>query len=97
MPQQALALGNSDLALRQAKLLAHQLTQQCGGDTQRMITRAYELILGRRPSSSEANECDSFLNGIIPAGSEAARKSMERSVENLVLVLLNHNDFVTVR
>lgn len=97
MPQQALALGNSEMALRQAKVLASQLIQRCGDDPARLVSQAYELVLARRPTREEVAECEKFLERATPVGTEAARKSMERSVENLALVLINHNDFVTLR
>jgi hypothetical protein len=85
MPQQALALGNSKIALAQARSLAGKL--QHAEEDSVFIDRAYEMILARFPSRDERTACLEFLQ----------KKKNNRSRENLVLVLLNHNDFVTVR
>ncbi|MBB6048569.1 DUF1553 domain-containing protein [Armatimonas rosea] len=131
MPQQALALANSELALREARALAFNLSHpqplpppgvrtslgkrgepESGspfpvrndgyplgageGLGERLsnapvfIKNAFERILSRPPTTTEAQECLRFL----AAGGEA---SLQRRYENLVLVLFNHNDFVTVR
>ena len=54
------------------------------------VKTAFERILSRPPSTTEAQECLRFL----AVGGEA---SLQRRYENLVLVLFNHNDFVTIR
>src|SRR5687767_3673778 len=79
LPQQALALANSQLGFRQSKLLAQQLP--CD-DT--FIPAAFERILARAPTADELRLCSEFLNG-------------DKSRENLILVLFNHSDFVTIR
>jgi hypothetical protein len=87
MPQQALALANSELALREARALAKELASP---NAPIFVKNAFERILSRPPSTTEAQECLRFL----AVGGEA---SLQRRYENLVLVLFNHNDFVTVR
>jgi hypothetical protein len=90
VPQQALALGNSDLVARQAKVLAKALADQSGGDAGKFVEGAFLRVLARRPSEEEASECESFLRGRSGDTGGDARL-------NLVMVLFNHNDFVTVR
>ncbi|MBL9173353.1 MAG: DUF1553 domain-containing protein [Verrucomicrobiales bacterium] len=97
MPQQALAMGNSELALRQARSLATTLATESGGDEGRFVERAFQRILARRPTPAETRECRDFLEAPIPAGVSAAERAAQRTRENLILVLLNHSDFVTVR
>lgn len=97
IPQQALALANSELVFRQARTLAAKLASECGDDRGRLVEVAFERILGRRPASSEARECDRFLAVPVPASAASAEKARLRAVENLVLVLFNHSDFVTIR
>lgn len=97
MPQQALAMGNSELALRQARSLASTLAAESSGDEARFVNQAFERILARRPTPAETRECRDFLEAPIPAGVSAAERAAQRARENLVLVLLNHSDFVTVR
>jgi hypothetical protein len=86
VPQQALALANSELAVNQARRLAAALRTEIGPDDKRFIGEAFRRILGRGPGPEETRLCAEFLS-----------RPSDRSRENLVLVLLNHNDFVTVR
>jgi len=53
MPQQALALANSELALAQAQVLADKLWRDTSGDADRFIARAFEQILARSPKFEE--------------------------------------------
>lgn len=94
VPQQALALSNSKLSQEMAKAIAGQLT----GDNGRFVGAAFERVLGRLPSASEGRESEQFLEeqeryyrgqGVEDAGGRAR--------QSLVHVLLNHNDFVTIR
>ena len=86
MPQQALAMGNSRIAIEQARSLAGKLSFESRAED--FITNAFERILARLPSEEERAECLQFL---------AKRSYGKPARENLVLVLFNHNDFVTVR
>lgn len=82
LPQQALALTNSALVHDHSASLALRV----GGasiDTDLFIAAAFEHILARSPREPELCACREF----IATGSR----------EGLVRVLLNHNDFVTVR
>jgi hypothetical protein len=82
LPQQALALANSDLAVAQSKMLAKKLE----GDDAKFASDAYERLLSRKPTDDELAACVTFLKGKSATGRE-----------QLVMVLLNHNDFVTIR
>ena len=84
MPQQALALANSELALTEARRLAKQLATD---DDEGFVRAAFAQVLARRPTAEETRLGRDFL----------AVAVKERARENFVLVLLNHNDFVTVR
>jgi mono/diheme cytochrome c family protein len=77
------------------------------------LLAAFETVLGRPPTAAESDRCRTFLGeqsarladpdrltplagapaGRVPASADARL----RARENLVHVLLNHNDFVTVR
>ena len=108
VPQQALALANSELALARAKALAKSLSARVNGDDEQFISLAYRQILARRPTRDESRLCLKFL-GTKPVekpevrpvlnkpASATVATSNQRSRENLMLVLLNHNEFVTVR
>jgi hypothetical protein len=95
VPQQALALNNSELVLTQARLLARLLGEHVGGDPAAFTLAAFERILSRPPTDSEQTECVAFLQQRTRQytnGDAAARAR-----ESLLHVLLNHSDFVTVR
>jgi hypothetical protein len=85
-PQQALALANSDLTARHAKLLASELHAKAPSETA-FVAAAFRRVLARPPTAEEASECEAYLKQ--PGGL--------RTRESLVRVLMNHHDFVTVR
>jgi hypothetical protein len=85
VPQQALALANSKLALAEAKALAEKLPKE------NFVESAFEKVLARRPRAEEVKLCEEFL------AEESRKSSPERARQNLALVLFNHNDFVTIR
>src|SRR6185436_4755670 len=82
VPQQALALANSQIAFQEAKSLSGQLSVANG----RFIEDAFLRVLAREPKSDEAKACEKFLMD------EEKKTSPERARQNLVLVLFNHND-----
>jgi hypothetical protein len=87
MPQQALALINSSVAVEMSAVLAAALSKHAGQDADRFIHAAYLRTLSRPPVSEEMAACREFLQ----------HRTGQRGRENLVRVLFNHNDFVTVR
>jgi hypothetical protein len=115
VPQQALALANSNLSFTQARILARQLSKQTGGEanTNEFIRAAFEQILGRPPSAQEVAKSTSFLlaqaqrlrdpakltafKGQTAPEVPAASEPWLRTREDLVHVLFNHNEFVTIR
>jgi hypothetical protein len=114
LPQQALAMWNSEVAMRSSRLLAGKLTDQFGNDRPDDFLRtAFEQTLSRRPTVDECRLCEQFLRQQVelfagteqltahpPTGessSKPAEAPWQRARENLVQVLFNHNDFVTIR
>ncbi|QDT48801.1 Planctomycete cytochrome C [Symmachiella dynata] len=118
VPQQALAMVNSPLALAQGRVLAKTLTATVGEEstlevTTQFLNAAFEQILCRRPTDEERATCSAFLQKQtellatpgqltqFESGPEVKTKPSEnptqRARENLVQVLLNHNDFFTIR
>jgi hypothetical protein len=111
VPQQALALANGKLSLTISRLLTEQLSQH--QPDKDFVARAFDRILGRQPRSTELDETVKYLqeqtafyfdkSKLTPftSGPEAAVKPSEdpaqRARESVVHVLLNHNDFVTIR
>jgi hypothetical protein len=107
VPQQALALANSELALAQARVLASTLSSDAGEGGTGFILQAFRRVLARRPSPDELRLCQNFLTRPSPTNTvpisaktdpgKPSSDPIQRARENLILVLLNHNDFVTVR
>jgi hypothetical protein len=113
IPQQALALSNSALVLAQARLLARRLDKGAQGSVDAFIRTVFEQILSRDPTVGELATCTQFLaeqasllrdparlthfNAASPAAVAPAADPAMRAREDLVQVLLNHNDFVTIR
>ncbi len=91
VPQQALALANSELTARQARRLAQRISADSGPDDGKFIRDAFQRILARAPAREEIGACQDFL-------SEQTKRLLNgRARDNLILVLFNHNDFVTIR
>ncbi len=64
VPQQALALANSDVSVNESRLLAKKLSEVASNNTrphESFVRMAYEQILGRDPSEAELSECLQFL------------------------------------
>ncbi len=116
VPQQALAMVNSPLALAQSRLLASRLNEQlaeASSDDDRFVSAAFERVLCRAATVDERDACLKFLDAqaqrladpaalvaFAAGGTSDVKPSgdpRQRARENLVHVLLNHNDFVTVR
>jgi hypothetical protein len=103
VPQQALALANSGMVLARAGDIAAVIDREAGaGPAARdaFVDSAFLRLLGRAPTDAERAECVSGLARMASAfASErtnaAAPEAHARSA--LVHVLLNHNDFVTIR
>lgn len=91
VPQQALALANSGLTRSESKRLAERLAQETGDDDAQFVAQAFRRILAREPNLTEIRHCQDFLS------KQTRLSSPDRARANLILVLFNHNDFVTVR
>jgi hypothetical protein len=93
--------------------IAEQLERIGRKDDEPFIVAAFEQVLCREPTSQERARCGQFLGqqtdllrnttgrttfaGASAAGVHPAQDPVQRARENLVLVLFNHNDFVTIR
>ncbi len=101
VPQQALALSNSGLVLDATIPIAKRLrhpepgSDPLASDDETFVTRAFRVILGTDPHPTELGLCVKALRDWrewpefagVPGGADA----------NLVWVLLNHTDFVTIQ
>jgi hypothetical protein len=110
VPQQALALANSPLVQTQSRVLARKLSL-ANADEAAFVTVAFETLLSRLPTSDEREACVQFLReqadlyasrkltptGGAPSDAAPSVEPKSRARESLIHVLMNHNDFVTVR
>jgi hypothetical protein len=102
VPQQALALTNSTLVLDSAAPIAARLTEQvvarghAADDDAAFVAHAFRIMLGTSPGDAERAACVRALDGWrrLP---EAGADPHAYARAQLVWVLLNHHDFVTVR
>jgi hypothetical protein len=108
VPQQALAMINSAMVLTRAGQVAAAIDREVGGDSSAsaraaFVVAAFEEILGRTPSGAEQSECEAGLARLAGAfaaegsGTTPDRTPEARARSALVHVLLNHNDFITIR
>jgi hypothetical protein len=97
VPQQALALANSKVALEMAARINDRLHEQLGKVSDREFARAaFELVLAASPTAEELAACEAALRewaSLLTGRPDASR----RARANLVHALVNHNDFITVR
>jgi hypothetical protein len=109
VPVQALALTNGDFAWSQARRIARRL----GREGKEFVNAAFEHVLCRSPTAEELQACKAYLAdqanryadparltafpGNAPSPVRPAAHPALRAKEHLVHVLLNHNDFITIR
>jgi hypothetical protein len=110
VPQQALALANSELTWVHARIIARQLQN---ADDREFALATFKRVLARPATKMELELTEAFLadqrNVLQASGvgeqtvnstndfSQPATEIGLRARENLVHVLLNHHDFVTLR
>lgn len=112
LPQQALALANSELTLSHGRQLSAKLwsriqSGQASSEASEaaFIEAAFEQILSREPSARELEASLAFLRRqtalFSSPGTGAASIPIAdpaaRARENMIQMLFSHNDFVTVR
>lgn len=90
IPQQALALTNSDLVQQVSIEIADRLSKE-STDASAYVALAFETILNRPPTAEETQTCQEFLSPTTD-GPDFARQRA-----SLVRALLNHHDFISIR
>jgi hypothetical protein len=106
LPQQALALANSELTHRLAQALAASLHPKLPTD-KAFVTAAFEQVLARRPVPEEQAAALEFLSALretappttpsdAPTDSPTSDPAL-RAREGLIVALFNHTDFLTIR
>ncbi|MDX1965439.1 MAG: PSD1 and planctomycete cytochrome C domain-containing protein [Pirellulales bacterium] len=98
VPQQALALANSELVAAAAEQTTKKLEQLAGKvpSDPEFVERAFKAILNRAPTSAELERCLRFL-ALVPSVEHPQPASANHSRrQSLVHVLFNHHEFVTI-
>jgi hypothetical protein len=99
VPQQALALSNSKLALAASGRINARLHEQLGDVPDAQFARAaFETVLAGTPTAAEQTACEEAL----ARWEELLRQRKDpdpvrRARGDLVHALVNHNDFITIR
>ena len=108
IPQQALAMTNSELVHKMSAAIVSNWQRSVVGETkgdgvaetERFVVEMFERILSRAPSPTERQVC---VNGfetqlaLLTPSSEDKEIAIRRARESVVRALFSHNDFVTVR
>lgn len=95
VPQQALTLANSKFTLTMSEVIAKKI--QAKSDSEYVIA-VFELILASTPTKQELETCLNALAEWQKTLKESKHaEPVAKSRVDLVIALLNHNDFVTVR
>jgi hypothetical protein len=99
VPQQALALWNSRLALTMSGKINDALHKRLGDCADReFVSAAFGSILGSTPTSDELAVCLESLQAMRMELREMKEPDRSKRARlQLVQALINHNDFVTVR
>ena len=92
MPQQALALSNSEMIHSSAKKTAQKIAETAADDDDEFVNQAFPRVLSRMPNQREHAAAIRFLQR-----QRQSEYSAESGRESLVRVLFNHNEFVTIR
>ena len=106
VPQQALALSNSEISLTLSRRIAEQIQTsleaqplvQSGPAERAFIQRAFVSMIGRQPNGDELLACIETMDAwmkLLAAQKSANATSKARG--NLIHALMNHNDFITIR
>ena len=99
VPQQALALSNSKMALTSADKIAARLQTRLGEVNDAAFVRAaFEAVLATAPTDAECAECEQAVARLTDSGKKAGRAdATPRARAALIHALLSHNALITVR
>jgi hypothetical protein len=101
VPQQALALTNSEWVHRLSEAVARSDALE-GGDAETVtavVDRLFVRILGRLPTAQERALCETRLveAGWKEGGDSGSDEDRRQARARLARVLFNHNDFISIR
>ena len=98
VPQQALALTNSELVHESSVAIVKAWQDSGGGSAEQLVFYLFEQILSRQPTQAEIQVCLSALQKQQQLAPQPdSPEANTRAQESLARILINHNDFVTIR
>ena len=102
VPQQALALANSEVSMQNAADIAARISSSLdAGDLRLFISTAIETLLGRLPVDMEEEYCLAFcedLEALLQQDKPFSQADLDVRIRSrLVHALINHNDFISIR
>ncbi|MDG2126800.1 MAG: DUF1553 domain-containing protein [Fuerstiella sp.] len=102
VPQQALALANSELSMSMAALIADRIFKSLPtADHSQFTSNAFETLLSRAATTDEHDECLTFstqLRELLEDDESVSNDDRDSRIRmRLVHSLLNHNDFLSIR
>lgn len=102
VPQQALAMSNSQVSLEMSGHIARHLETrlEASAPERAFIEVVFEALLGRTPAEDEVEACRAYLARLTDHLRErelTPERLPARRHELLVHAILNHNDFITIR
>jgi hypothetical protein len=100
VPQQALALANSRLAMTISQKIAKAVSGSLhANDQSSFVDVAFETLLSRPPTADEHTECLTFCDELTTLLEKDIRDTdlIARVRTRLIHSLLNHNDFISIR
>lgn len=103
IPQQALALSNSDLVHELSLAIVQSEGEKGGGgegetEETRFVIASFERVLSRPPTTVEVSVCLIALRQLRDDAVKAGHpEATTRARASFVRAILNHNDFVTIR
>lgn len=102
VPQQALAMANSQLSMLNASRIADRVKSAVPReDLGKFVAVAFELIIGREAAADELRACVDYcaeLKNLVSRDNAPAEADVEMQIRTrLIHSLLNLNDFVTIR
>jgi hypothetical protein len=103
VPQQALALENSQLAIECSQKIADRVVSHLQSNDvaipkESFVRTAFHVVLSTEPSADELSAAIRGLSRWIELATKAGKENPESLARvNLIQALINHNDFITIR
>lgn len=97
VPQQALALANSKLAITVSAQIADRISVKHNDQTS-FIGAVFRLLLAREATNDELEQCELFFVQMDDLKKEDAKGESDKQARaRFVQAIINHNDFVSIR